>query len=198
MNTRPMQPMDVPAASEIHLSAFQGFFLTFLGRAFLNELYTAILEDPTGIAWVGGDSMEVTGFIAGSLDLNGFYRHLLKFRWLRFGCAAFPAFLKKPSILPRLLRALALPRQILPTPNCATIMSVAVHPAYQGHGLGQALVRSFLKEARQRGAEHVNLSTNARDNHATNCFYQSMGFSLYHNYTTPEGREMNEYIIDLN
>ena len=45
---RPMHAADCSAAVEVHLLAFQGFFLTFLGSRFLGELYSAILDDPSG------------------------------------------------------------------------------------------------------------------------------------------------------
>ncbi|HEM4090550.1 TPA: GNAT family N-acetyltransferase, partial [Streptococcus suis] len=32
---------------EIHLATFEGFFLTFLGKGFLKNLYTGFLEHPS-------------------------------------------------------------------------------------------------------------------------------------------------------
>jgi hypothetical protein len=57
-------------------------------------------------------------------------------------------------------------------------------------------VQAFLAESRQRGLDAVNLTTDGDDNEATNQFYQSTGFSLART-TTPEGRRMNEYLIQL-
>ncbi len=76
-------------------------------------------------------------------------------------------------------------------------MSIAVVPEAQGFGVGQKLVHAFLVEASRRGCEHVNLTTDRLNNESANRFYQRLGFSLFNNYITPEGREMNEYLIAL-
>ena len=90
-----------------------------------------------------------------------------------------------------------LPSQADPGEGCATLMSIAVLPEAQGHGAGKALVCAFLEEAARRGSKHVNLTTDRDSNDSTNRFYQKLGFRLHRTYTTPEGRAMNEYRIDL-
>ena len=76
-------------------------------------------------------------------------------------------------------------------------MSIAVLPNAQGKGAGKLLVSAFLEESKRRGLSQVNLTTDRNNNEAANHFYQKLGFSLSKSYTTPEGREMNEYAIDL-
>jgi ribosomal protein S18 acetylase RimI-like enzyme len=76
-------------------------------------------------------------------------------------------------------------------------MSVAVAPEAQGRGLGQALVRAFLEEAADRGLKHVDLTTDKNNNDSVNQFYQRMRFRCSRTFVTSEGREMNEYVIDL-
>lgn len=191
---RAMQHHDVGKAVDVHLRAFPGFFLTFLGAGFLRELYASILADQSGIGFVWDDGAGMSGFVCGSSQPQGLYTRLLKRRWHRFGWAALPGFLKEPGILPRLLRALRMPEQEASIPHCACLMSIAVHPEWQGQGAGKALVAAFVCEAEQRGCRAVNLTTDAVDNEATNRFYQRLGFDLLHTYCTPEGRAMNEYI----
>jgi ribosomal protein S18 acetylase RimI-like enzyme len=77
------------------------------------------------------------------------------------------------------------------------LMSIAVLPETQGKGIGQALVRAFLDEAARRGLCQVDLTTDRDHNEATNCFYQNLGFTCERTFTTPEGRAMNEYVINL-
>jgi len=76
-------------------------------------------------------------------------------------------------------------------------MSIAVLPERQGQGIGQALVRAFLSEAARRGLNKVNLTTDRVANDAANVFYQRLGFVCRRHFVTPEGRQMNEYVIDL-
>lgn len=76
-------------------------------------------------------------------------------------------------------------------------MSLAVLPEAQGQRVGQALVLAFLEEASLRGLRQVDLTTDRDANDSTNRFYQRLGFACERTYTTPEGRAMNEYIIDI-
>jgi ribosomal protein S18 acetylase RimI-like enzyme len=192
-----MEMRDVDPVVQVHVSSFRGFFLTFLGPAFLCELYSAILADPSGIACVSEEEGHIVGFVAGTSQPNGFYTRLLRRRWWRFGLAALKPTLRDPRIAPRLLRALTMPSQVRDLEGHATLMSIAVLPERQGRGIGHVLVRQFLAEARHRGLTTVNLTTDRLDNEAANSFYLRLGFELVRHYVTAEGRQMNEYAAAL-
>jgi len=197
MITRTMKKEDCSSIISIHLRSFQEFFLTFLGPAFLSIYYSAIIADSSGIAIVAEEENNVVGFVAGSTQPSGHYKRLLKNHFIGFFRASLGGFLRKPAILPRLLRAFSMPNQQLPAENCATLMSVAVDPDCQGQGIGKLLVKAFLDEARSRGSQYVNLTTDAVENDSANHFYRYLGFALHRKFTTPEGRNMNEYLIKL-
>jgi len=76
-------------------------------------------------------------------------------------------------------------------------MSIAVLPGEQSQGIGQRLVAAFLEEAAKRGLQQMDLTTDKCNNASVNAFYLQQGFSCVHSFVTPEGREMNEYRIDL-
>jgi hypothetical protein len=59
------------------------------------------------------------------------------------------------------------------------------------------LAGAFLEESRRRGLGQIDLTTDRLDNNAVNGFYRELGFVCERCYTTPEGREMNEYVVDL-
>lgn len=189
---RPMRLEDVDAVTSVHVAAFPGFFLSFLGRRFLRELYCAIVADPGGIAFVAVDGEMILGFVAGTSN-GGFYRRAARGRWLRFALASIGAFVRRPAILPRLLRALYAPPSI--SREGAVLMSLAVDPGAQRGGMGTSLTEAFVDGARQRGASAVLLSTDKTGNDRVNAFYQAQGFALSAAYVTPEGRAMNEYIL---
>lgn len=192
-----MEPGDCRSIVDIHLRSFQGFFLTFMGASFLTLLYRATITDPSGIGIIAEQNNKITGFVTGTSQPSGFYNRLLKKHLLGFGVASLQGFLRKPSILPRLLRAFSMPGQPLPAENCSTLMSVAVDPDCQNQGVGKLLVNAFLEEARSRESQFVNLTTDSVNNEATNHFYQTLGFELFRKYSTPEGRVMNEYLIKI-
>lgn len=71
----------------------------------------------------------------------------------------------------------------IPTGLKAWIEDVVVDEAARGHGLGEALNRAALEEARARGAKDVSL-TSRPSREAANRLYQRIGF---------EPRETNMY-----
>lgn len=182
---------------DIHIQSFPGFFLSFLGRDFLSQLYCGILTDPSGIAFIAVDNERIIGFVAGTDQPAGFYERLLKKRWWRFAIASFPAIIKETSAFLRLIRAFSMPKLVSAEKGRGTLMSIAVLPSEQKKGLARPLVKAFLAESVKRGLRYVDLTTDKKNNELANHFYVRQGFSLLRSFTTPEGREMNEYIIDL-
>lgn len=194
---RRMTAADLDTVGRLHLESFPGFFLSFLGHSFLRQLYTGVLNDNSGIAFVSEIKGRLTGFVAGTAQPAGFYRRLLTGSWWRFAIASLPPILRRPTIIPRLFRALTMPSRATSGERRGLLMSVAVLPAAQGSGVGCKLVRRFLDEAKQRGLNSVELTTDKMNNDGANRFYQNLGFVYVRAYTTPEGREMNEYEIEL-
>jgi GNAT superfamily N-acetyltransferase len=194
---RKLERSDIEVIAKIHLEAFQGFFLSILGSRFLKELYAAILEDRSGIAFVYEEKETILGFVAGTAEPAGFYRRLIERRWWRFGLASIGPVLSRPMIVPRLLRAFNKPDEVTCLDRSGMLMSIAVHPSSQGKGIGRILIDAFLQEALERDLQFVNLTTDKVDNRRTNDFYNQMGFQCNREFVTPEGRWMNEYVIDL-
>lgn len=191
---RPMTDAETEDAVAIHMAAFPAFFLTFLGPRFLRQLYRGIVGDPAGMAWVAEQDGRRLGFVAGTDSPSRFYRRLIRRRLIRFALAAAIPFLRRPSILPRLLRAFTKPAEASASgARRAELMSLAVWPWAQQRGAGALLVQCFIDEARRRGAEVVYLTTDAAGNDAVNRFYERLGFSVVRRFTTAEGRVMNEY-----
>ena len=193
-----MKKEDIPGVVAVHLASFEGFFLSILGPSFLRQLYLSILDDKYGIGLVALDGEEVVGFVAGTSRSSGVYGRLLRQRLIQFSLAAVPAILKKPSIVPRLLRSISDPHGEPTTDhNRGTLMSIAIKPTWQGMGVGKQLVTAFLERSLAAGILQVDLTTDKNNNESTNLFYNRLGFHLDNTLTTPEGREMNKYLITL-
>jgi ribosomal protein S18 acetylase RimI-like enzyme len=190
---RPMRPDDVAAVVRIHLESFPGFFLSFLGPRFLRVLYETILADAEGRAFVAEEGSQIHGFVAGVIRQAGFYRRAIRTRALAFAWAAAGAVARRPSVVPRLVRALRRPAEVRDSAADACLMSVAVTPSAEGRGAGRQLVQAFCAAIDRAGAEAVSLTTDADGNDRTNAFYVRLGFGLAREYVTPEGRRMNEY-----
>ena len=52
----------IPEVIKVHLESFEVFFLSFLGPAFLRELYASLIKDPFGICRVAQNENAVLGF----------------------------------------------------------------------------------------------------------------------------------------
>ena len=193
---RPMTEVNVADVVSLHLETFPGFFLSFLGGRFLELLYQEIVRDPMGIAFVSSDDSDLLlGFVAGVTQQEGFYLRLARKRLWSFALAGAGAALRKPSIIPRLFRALRRSQEARESSAEASLMSIGVSPAAQGRGVGRILVAAFADEIRRRGIDCFCLTTDQAANGAANAFYVSTGFSIARTYVTPEGRAMNEYLM---
>ena len=194
----PLTHGDVEPVVKLHLRAFPGFFLSFLGPRFLREFYFSFLADPVGMAFVARHMQEgVVGAIVGTVDPRGFFGRLLRRRWWAFAVASLGALLRRPSSALRLARALVYRGEAPTGPVRALLSSIAVSPDAQGQGIGRALVQRWLDEARSRGARGCFLTTDLENNDEVNRFYRSQGWKLESAYTTPDGRKMNRYCYDF-
>src|SRR4030066_1450121 len=124
LKIRQMTKSDIERVVDIHLQVFKGFFLAFLGPRFLTILYSAIVDDPTGISLLAHDEQNTYGFVVGTSEPSGFYRRLIKYKFWKFGIASLQPVVKKPKILPRLIRALLLPIHTDITDDCGLLMSI--------------------------------------------------------------------------
>ena len=193
-----MEPGDISRVVSVHLESFPGFFLSFLGDRFLRLYYSGICAAPEGIALVYLNEAGIpAGFVAGTTNPQGFYRRLLKSDGLKFALASLGALFRRPSTCGRLLRALTHPSANPIGDEVAGLYSIGVLPELQGTGAGKKLVRAFLAEAARRGCKKVFLTTDRDENDEVNGFYRSLGFTIQHQYVTPEGRRMNQYWITL-
>jgi len=195
---RAMQRPDLDDVVRVHLCAFPGFFLAQLGPRFLWLYYRGILEQgQIGLVALSGDAL--AGFVTGIESQSGFYRRLLRRRGLAMALAALPTALRRPRVIPRLARALAKrpAGSKADTGRATTLTSLAVSPALHGGGLGHALMRAYVEEARRRKLTRVVLETDVNDNAPVVRFYEREGFAIVRSYCTPEGRRMHELALDL-
>jgi GNAT superfamily N-acetyltransferase len=176
------------------MESFPGFFLTFLGAGFLTLFYRAVLDDTQGILLVADSGVGPTAFVAGVLEQSGFYGRLRERRKWAFAAAALRSLLRRPSIAPRLLRALHRPEESREASERACLMSLGVSPEAQGGGLGRDLVAAFAGVAGGMGVDRFSLTTDRDGNDRVNRFYESCGFHLARSYCTPEGRWLNEFV----
>ena len=174
-----MRVDDVDVVVTVHQTSFPGFFLSFLGPAFLKLYYRNICTSADGLCYVyTNDEGAPRGFVAGTSNPRGYYSRLLKREWLNFAIASIWPICCHPKIIPRLFRALFHPGKNPIGADVAGLFSIGVLPELQGRGAGKKLAQKFLKEARIKNCNRVFLTTDQEDNESVNRFYEKLGFWL--------------------
>lgn len=198
MQIRHVEKKDTQAIEkivEIHMATFQGFFLTFLGKGFLRQMYSSYCDhQPSGLlAAFDDEKNELVGFLAYSSELSGLYKHMIKKRLIFFAWYSLGAFLRKPKVFVRLVRAFLKPGESKREEAYVELASIGVSPAVKSKGIGSQLI-SYLKQIVDFDKyAYITLETDAVNNEGANYFYLKNGFVLHRSFTTSEGREMNEY-----
>ena len=144
------------------------------------------------IVAVGNDG-RVKGFLAYSEDLSGFYKFLIRRKLLLFAWYAFGAFLRKPKVMFRLLRAFTYSGESKREEAYIELSSIGVSPDEKNKGIGSRMIQYLNKVVEHDRFSYIKLETDSDNNEGANHFYQKNGFVLDHIYETPEGRKMNEY-----
>lgn len=178
---------------EIHLATFKGFFLTFLGREFLKLLYGSFIQHENSNLIIAIDENDIVGFLAYSEDMSSFYKYLIKSKLLNFAWCAFKAFIRKPSIILRLLSAFGKAEEVKREEKYIELASIGVKPNQKGKHIGTKMIKYLKSNIDFNKFSYISLETDAENNEYANQFYLKNGFKLFKVYLTKGGRRMNEY-----
>lgn len=177
----------------IHLETFTGFFLTFMGKGFLRQMYSAYTtHDKSGLL-VAFEQDQPVGFLAYSGDMSGLYKYMIKTRLIPFAWFSLGALMRKPKVFVRLLRAFLKPVETKRNEEYIELSSIGVKPDVKAKGIGTELINELKKTFDAKKFSYITLETDAINNEVVNRFYKYNGFRLVRDYETPEGRKMNEY-----
>lgn len=193
MEVRQATENDIEAIITIHIDAFQGFFLTLLGRRFLKNLYMAFLKREYGILRVAITAKgEVVGFSAGTSLPQSFFSQLRKEQWISFLLKALPSLLKKPKIVIKKLYFALFYKGDKPTTlsNVSLLSSIAVSPNMAGQSIGKSLITDFEAQVKSAGSKALYLTTDKVGNDKVVFFYEKVGYQVECEFKQPSGREM--------
>ena len=79
------------------------------------------------------------------------------------------------------------------TEKYVELASICTDPRCEGKGIGTELINHLKIITNFEEYAYINLETDAENNEKANIFYEKNGFKLVRQYTTAEGRVMNEY-----
>jgi ribosomal protein S18 acetylase RimI-like enzyme len=170
---------DVSAVARIHCAAYPNGILTAFGERCVMQYYSWHMEGKHAVSTIGlecGDKLIGFCVLLRYNDFGGFLRRglpivsaaLMRSPWL----ALQPLFVKR---LRGGMSLLVGKRRAKAEPGTVRILSIALEPAYQGHGLGQTLLRAAAETALRDGASALALTVHP-DNHRAVRAYQRDGW----------------------
>lgn len=177
----------------IHIKTFNGFFLTFMGKGFLRQMYSSYAQYNDAGLLVAYEDDTPVGFLAYSSDMSGLYKYMIKRKLIPFAWYSLCAFFRKPMVFMRLLRAFLKPSEAKRNEKYVELASIGVSPECKSKGVGSALISELRRITDFNMYRYITLETDAVNNEIANNFYKKNGFELYREYKTREGRKMNEY-----
>ena len=179
----------------IHINTFQGFFLTFMGKGFLKQMYLSYSEySKAGILVAIDDKNRVQGFLAYSSDFSGLYKYMIKTKIVLFAWYSVGAFFRKPSSFMHIIKAFVKPSEAKRNEEYVELASIGVDPRSKSKGIGSKLIDELKKQVDFEKYAYITLETDAIDNDAAINFYEKNGFIRKRQYKTSEDRVMFEYI----
>ena len=177
----------------IHLNTFTGFFLTFMGRGFLRQMYQSYCDhEESGLLVAEGDGKTV-GFLAYSSDFSGLYKFMIKTRLVQFGWYSMGAFFRRPSAFLHIIKAFLKPSEVKRKEKYVELSSIGVDPNVKSKGVGSKLIEKLKKLVDFEEYAYITLETDAVNNEVSIHFYEKYGFIRERMFVTDEGRKMYEY-----
>lgn len=198
MNIRKATIDDVDTIVEIHLNAFDGFFLTSLGPAFLKFYYTCFIKSNETITMIAEEDGVIYGFSASSKFCKGFNSRLIKRNFLTFGLLSLKMLLIRPTSLVRLVRNLTKKGEnVIDNEDYAELYSIGICKLAQGKGVGKKLLSRSEQVMKEEGVSRVSLTTDYDNNNQAVGFYHSMGYETLYEFVTYPNRKMYRLIKKL-
>lgn len=177
----------------IHLNTFTGFFLTFMGRGFLNQMYRSYCNHGESGLLVAEDNGKAIGFLAYSGNFSGLYKFMIKTRLISFGWYSIGAFFRRPSAFMHIIKAFFKPSEVKREEKYVELSSIGVDPTVKSTGVGSLLIDELKTIIDFDKYAYITLETDAINNDGPIHFYEKNGFVRERMYETDEGRKMYEY-----
>lgn len=177
----------------IHLNTFTGFFLTFMGRGFLKQMYQSYCDHDESGLLVAEEDGKALGFLAFSSNFSGLYKFMIKTRLIQFGWYSIGAFFRRPSAFMHIISAFLKPGESKREEKYVELSSIGVDPNVKSKGIGSKLIDALKDNVDFNKFAYINLETDAVDNEGAIHFYEKNGFVRERMFETDEGRKMYEY-----
>lgn len=195
MEIRKPEKKEVYAISDIHLKAFEGFFLSELGREFLSTYYNTVRENDRGVLLGCFEDNKLLGFCAATTLSEGFNKHLVKSNFFSFSKIGIFLLFSRPKALFRLLKNFTKSDpSVSDDGEYAELLSIGVSPTAQGKGVGKKLLMALEEYLNDKNVSQLSLTTDYYDNEKTLNFYKGMGYEIMYDFVAYPDRRMYRLI----
>lgn len=195
MNIKIVEKNQYRILADIHQKAFKGFFLTTLGKGFLQTYYKANLKSEESISICAvNDYNHIIGFCMGCVLSKGYHKRLIKNNLSLFVFQGVLLLLTKPKALYRLYFNLEKNAINTYDGDYAEILSICVLPEIKGSGIGKEMIKKFEEIAINNGCKKIALTTDFYNNHNVLEFYKKTGYEIFCEFTTYPNRRMYKLI----
>lgn len=195
MEIRKPEKEEVHAISDIHLKAFDGFFLSELGSEFLSTYYNTVRENNRGVLLGCFEDNKLLGFCAATTLSEGFNKHLVKSNFFSFSKIGLFLLFSRPKALLRLLKNFTKSdSSVSDDGHYAELLSIGVSPTAQGKGVGKKLLMALEEYLNDKNVSQLSLTTDYYDNEKTLNFYKGMGYEIMYDFVAYPDRRMYRLI----
>ena len=186
------QKEDAPAIAKIHQTEISGGFLSSLSPAFLERFYLALIQSPVSFCIVAKENDNVVGFVAGTTNLNAFYKYFL----IRYFFQSFFILLPKIfSSLKKVVETLLYPQKGQSLPK-AELLTIAITKEFQGKGVGGQMIQPFILEMKKRNISVFKVVVGESLAGAI-AFYEKQGFTFLQNITIHGNASSRVYFYEI-
>lgn len=194
-NVRKANLNDINSIVSIHVERFSSFFLTGLGKPFLQVFYSSFLKD-AGVLLVLESEGQIKGFAAGSRSNTGFFKKLLRNNFFKFFIQGVYILFTKPNALKRILaNMLHAGKSSLVYAELLSIATLRNKNMY-----GKILLEEFEKEIDSQNTLNlpITLTTDYENNDKALKFYQDCGYKVLEFFESYDNRKMYRFIKKIN
>ena len=139
---------DIEQIADIHQKEINKGFLSGLGSGFLEKVYLAIIKSKISFCVVDEENGKITGFIAGAVNLDKFFRYFLKNHFFTAFFSLSPQIFNLKKIK-KIIEVLFYPKKGNSLPE-AELLTIAVINEFQGQGIAVQMLARFIYEMKNR------------------------------------------------
>lgn len=186
------QKEDALAMAKIHKAEISGGFLSSLNLAFLSRFYLALVRSPVSFCVVAKENNQVVGFVAGTTNLNAFYKYFLAHYFFQSFFILLPKIF---SYFKKILETLLYPKKEQTLPE-AELLTIAITKQSQGQGLGRLMLAPFIAEMKKRKIAIFKVLVGEELKPAIK-FYEKNGFRFVKNISIHGNAPSRVYVYEI-